>query len=241
MKIAILADIHGNLEALQAVLSHCEGKGVEEWVCPGDMIGYGPDPDGVLDLLRKRNMKCVLGNHEAPMIDPKYRKWLNFQALENNDATQALLSKQNQQFIRSLPYSLVLEDCYFVHGFPLNSVVTYLHKVSSHRIVQLLKNGEQNIYFVGHTHKLFSVRLEDGEVDVTQFRCEKVQLVPDEKYIISCGSVGQPRDGSPGAKYVIYDTSRRLLEIHSVPYDTEKTIAHIQKRGFPKVYGLRLR
>jgi predicted phosphodiesterase len=240
MNVAILADIHGNLEALQAVQGDLCSLKIDRVVCLGDNIGYGPDPDEVVTSIRQHGYISVLGNHEFALMDKRGRRWLNFQAAENNLETKALLSPDNLQYCESLPVFIELEDGYFVHGFPEGSLFLYLQKQDDEKIKKLFRKSAASIFFVGHTHDLQLVTEEDGVVLRQDLQEGRFSLDEKKKYIINCGSVGQPRDGDKSAKYVLWNSVARKIEVRFVPYDIQKTKDKIQRRGFPKVYALRL-
>lgn len=241
MKIAVLADIHGNLEAFEAVRGDLEAQGAQRGICLGDNIGYGPDPEAVICRVRQLGYQSVLGNHEFALFDPRGRRWLNFQAAENNIETEKLLSGESKNYCRSLPTHLVIDDAHCVHGCPPDSVFRYLDRQSDEKIAALFASAQATLFFVGHTHRLQLVTGHDGAVSRRVLGRETVELLPDKKYIISCGSVGQPRDGDRRAKYILWDTEQRLLEVRFVEYDNEKTMQKIRDLGFPDVYALRLR
>ena len=240
MKVAILADIHGNLEALQAVEADLCCNAVDHVVCLGDNIGYGPDPDEVVTSLRQQGYDSVLGNHEFALTDMRGRRWLNFQAAENNQATKELLSPENLQFCCMLPFFIRLDDGHFVHGFPEDSIFRYLPKQDDDTIKKLFQKSTAAIFFVGHTHDLQLVTEENDAVLRKKLKRGRFSLDPNKKYIINCGSVGQPRDGDNSAKYVLWDSVRRQIEVRFVPYNIQQTQDKIKQRGFPKVYALRL-
>lgn len=240
MTIAILADIHGNLEALKAVSDDMMQFAVDRVVCLGDNVGYGPDPDAVVTFIRENGYESVLGNHEFALKDQRGRRWLNFQAAENNKLTGELLSQENLEYSCSLPLFLQYEKGYFVHGFPKDSVFRYLQKQNDARVLQLFDEHDESIFFVGHSHELQLVFEEGGTIARSDLKKGKFSLNPDKKYIVNCGSVGQPRDGNKNAKYVLWDFEASEIEVRSVPYNVQKTIDKIKKRGFPDVYGLRL-
>lgn len=240
MKTAILADIHGNFEALKAVAADMEPFGVDRVVCLGDNVGYGPDPDDVVTFIRTNAYESVLGNHEFALRDKRGRRWLNFQAAENNQHTEQLLSPENLEYSCSLPLFLQHENGYFVHGFPKDSVFRYLQKQDDTRVKQLFEEYEASIFFVGHSHELQLVFEEEERIVRRELIKEKILLDPKKKYIVNCGSVGQPRDGNKDAKYVIWDSLAGEVEVRSVSYDSQKTIDKLKKLGFPDVYGRRL-
>ncbi|PHR25202.1 MAG: metallophosphoesterase [Desulfotalea sp.] len=240
MIFAILADVHGNFEALEAVSEDVRQFAVDRVVCLGDNVGYGPEPDEVVTFIRRHGYDSVLGNHEFALCDPRARRWLNFQAAENNQITKGLLSKENLEFSCKLPLTLEFEGGYFVHAFPRESVFRYLSKQNDARIVQLFRAYSSSVFFVGHTHALQLVFEEDAAIVRRELKKETLVLEPHKKYIVNCGSVGQPRDGDRSAKYVLWDTVAASIEVRFVAYDAQKTMEKIRKCGFPQAYALRL-
>jgi predicted phosphodiesterase len=240
MKVAILSDIHGNLEALTAVHRDLRGR-ADTVVCLGDNIGYGPDPEAVVRHLIENHYLSVMGNHEYALFDIRARRWLNFLAAENNEATAALLSDDSRAYCQALPFFLVLGRGYFVHGFPPDSVFRYLHRQPDARIAELFAAKPDRVYFLGHTHKLLQVTGRGGLIsrEVPAFGVNS--LAPEWSYLFNCGSVGQPRDGDNRAKYMIWDDEGRTVEVRRVDYDRQKTMTRIRQRGFPEGYALRLR
>jgi predicted phosphodiesterase len=238
MLVAILSDIHGNLEALEAVWHDMAGFPVDEVVCLGDMIGYGPDPDDVLCFVRQKGAVCCMGNHELGVTSPEERSWFNPKSREGLDRTARLLSADSLEFIAGLPRFLLLEGARFVHGFPPESVTTYLYQVEGFRLASWFRDGEA-LTFVGHTHELMLVtwngtRAERHDLEAGAFRLQ------GGKHIVNAGSVGQPRDGNNNAKYLLWDTRKNTVDVRFVPYDIAVTVDKIRRRGFPDFYATRL-
>ncbi|MGW8195252.1 MAG: metallophosphoesterase family protein [Desulforhopalus sp.] len=240
MKIALLSDIHANLEALEAVSADIDRRHVDRVICLGDNIGYGPDPEKVIQHIRRRGYVAILGNHEFALTDKRARRWLNFQAAENNEATEALLSVTSKIYCRSLPPFIAWQNGYFVHGYPPKSVFLYLERQSDERVVALFDKCDAALYFVGHSHLLQLVTRTAESVVRKRLSRGKVELVSGQKYIINCGSVGQPRDGDHTAKYLLWDVGCGSIDVIFVDYDREVTKAKIRARGFPEAYVLRL-
>lgn len=242
MKVAVLSDIHGNLEAFLAVEGDIRRWGVDRVVCLGDNVGYGPDPEEVIGLIRRRGYLSVLGNHEYALFDPRARRWLNFQAVENNIATAQLLSEANLIYCRTLPKYLAFDAAYFVHGFPPSSVFRYLYRQSDATLAALLATATFSLLFLGHTHKLQLVCQEHGEILRRPLGVERLELLPGQKYVINAGSVGQPRDGDNHAKYLLWDTVAATLEVRSIAYNYTITMQKIRQRGFgfPEAYAARI-
>ncbi len=240
MKIAVLADIHGNLEAFEAVIADLQSQRADRVICLGDNVGYGPDPEEVVSRMRQLGYLSVLGNHEFALMDERGRRWLNFQAAENNIETEKLLSDKNKDYCCRLPAFLEIENAHFVHGYPPASVFRYLNRQSDEKIAALFDSTSSSLFFLGHTHRLELVTRQKGLITRRVLGREKVVLASDEKYIINCGSVGQPRDGDSRAKYFLWDCGRRQLDVRFVDYDNKKTMQKIRDRGFPEIYAIRL-
>jgi len=127
MRIAILSDIHGNLEALEQVLEDLDRQRPDSVVCLGDNVGYGPNPEEVLNIVRERRMPCVMGNHELGVVDAQYLGWFNPLARTSLLVTRQLLSSSSLEYIRDLKPFLIHEEGLFVHGCPPDSS----HAISS--------------------------------------------------------------------------------------------------------------
>ncbi len=241
MRIAVLSDIHGNLEALNAVARDLGTCIVDEVICLGDLVGYGPDPEGVVLKVIQLGYTAILGNHEAALASKRARDWLNFQAKENNISTEGLLSEDCLNYCCELPTSVRRGEAVFVHGAPPDSVTIYLYMMKQQHIEKVLANSSDKLFFVGHTHQLKLVSLVDGEV-IREKLVPGIQLLDrDRRYFVNCGSVGQPRDGDNRAKYLIWDSDAWSLEVRAVAYDIESTAKKIVSRGFPQAYADRLR
>jgi diadenosine tetraphosphatase ApaH/serine/threonine PP2A family protein phosphatase len=238
MLVAILSDTHGNLEALRAVWADMAGYPVDEIVSLGDMIGYGPDPDAVLDELRDRGARCCLGNHELGIVNVKERAWFNPSAKKGLDLTRSLLGAENLSFIATLPRFLCFAGARFVHGFPPDNVTTYLFLADEMRLGAWFAGGER-LTFVGHTHELSLVHWDGAEIERRELGQGSLAL-GNGPCIVNAGSVGQPRDGNNTAKYLLWDTDLDTVEVRFVPYDIARTAARIIERGFPEYYATRL-
>jgi predicted phosphodiesterase len=240
MLVAILSDIHANYEALCAVVSDFVQINPEKVICLGDLIGYGPDPDEVVQYFRTKGYLSVLGNHEAVLADRRLLRWFNFQAKENSLTTEKMLSEENLMFCQSLPASLQIGDAIFVHGFPPDSSFIYLSRMSESAISSFLQKTDGDLFFVGHTHDLLIFCWDGSQLTKHRFTGEPFALQNGCKYIVNAGSVGQPRDGDNRAKYLIWDTENRYIEVRRVLYDYKKTAKKIVDLGFPMDYAIRL-
>jgi len=230
VRTAIVSDIHGNLEALQAVLTDLRTQGCDRTICLGDIVGYGPNPCECLDLVTQLE-GCVLGNHDyGALIDPEGFSAAAEQAifwtrrqLENPDSPED--SKRRLEFIARLPRTISEGNILFVHDSvrnPLNEYV-FPEDVYNRRKMEKLFSMVQGYAFQGHTHApgIFSINLQFQRPDEFGY---KTQLPPD-KAMINVGSVGQPRDGDWRSCYVILEGQN--VEYRRVEYDIDTTIQKI--------------
>ncbi|NTW37748.1 MAG: metallophosphoesterase [Syntrophobacteraceae bacterium] len=240
MRTAIVSDIHGNLEAFQEVLKDIEGRQVDQIISLGDNIGYGPDPEEVLQHVHSRNIRSVMGNHELGIVDPSSLRWFNPSARKSLLITRDLLSPWGVAFINTMKPACELANGLCVHGFPPDSITTYLFQVPDEKLLGYFLATSSHVCFVGHTHELGLVTCDSGKVDSRSIKEGVIELQEACKYIVNAGSVGQPRDGDNRAKYIIWDDSARSLTVICVPYDIAMTARKILNLGFPRVNADRL-
>lgn len=241
MRTAVISDIHGNKDALDRVLEDIDSSDVQAVFCLGDMIGYGPEPEAVVQRIRARDIPAVMGNHELAAADPKILKYFNPLARRSLQLTLRMLSDDSLRYICDLPACAVLNDCRFVHGFPPDSINTYLFQVGVDKLVQTVRQMPETLCFVGHTHMLELISCdEQTAVQKTLYR-GSVALERTQKHIVNVGSVGQPRDDDNHAKYVIWDSEKQEIEVRYISYDIEAVVEKIIAAGLPEAHAYRLR
>jgi predicted phosphodiesterase len=242
MVLAIISDIHANLEAFSAVLRDMRDQRAEKIFCLGDTIGYGPNPNQCLDLLRQKKITSVMGNHELGVVKTETLKMFNFKAGETLLRTKSMLSPANLEFCQSLPRSMVWESYCFVHGYPPDSVDKYLFAVKDDILKQDIISMKEEVCFMGHTHLMEVITIrEDKLVRFIPLKGgQTISLDKNRHYFVNVGSVGQPRDEDNRAKYALFDTMSRRLEFRFVSYDFKITMTKIRELGFPETYALRL-
>ena len=232
MRLAVLSDIHGNLEAFCRCLNDIDLSAVDQIVNLGDSIGYGPDPEEVIRLLYNRGIPNILGNHELATIDKNFRIWFTPQARKSIEHTQKYLSSASLSYIKTLPAFKEVAGALLVHGCPPDSPTIYLNHMSLSEIRAAFDSNRFTIAFVGHTHHLVLIRYDGKDLVFTPLSKNNIVLEQGYRYIVNAGSVGQPRDGDPRAKYVIWDNRLNTLEVRRISYDMARTAAKIKKRGF---------
>ena len=240
MLIAILSDIHGNMEALSEVLREIDRVDPDEVFSLGDNIGYGPDPEQVMQIIQARRIPSVLGNHELALNKESFIKWFNPVSAQAVFHFKSRLSASSIHHIRSYPLSRVWGETRMVHGMPPSSPAVYLHQVSDQRIRERLMGIRERIVFIGHTHIL--ALIEDDGKKIIRKAWDGARTLLDRKrrYLVNAGSVGQPRDGDNRARFLLYDTEAALLEARYVPYDYQKTAAKIIQEGLPRSFAEKL-
>jgi len=243
MRLAVISDIHGNYRALEAVFEDIGRQRIDDIVSLGDTIGYGPEPEQVVNVLSARNIFSVMGNHELALVSPTYYVRLNPSTQGSLDITRALLSQSSLDWLASLPPYAKKHDSWFVHGCPPYSITTYLFSPSEARLTRIFQNYDEPFAFSGHTHMLELFSLDaSGKVMRKELDIGQTPLDKNHRYLVIPGSVGQPRDSiNNKAKYGIWDDQAATLEIRAVSYDVETTMKLIEERGFPLSNARRLK
>jgi diadenosine tetraphosphatase ApaH/serine/threonine PP2A family protein phosphatase len=240
MHFAILADIHGNLDSFEAVLKDLEKKGgFDKILCLGDIVGYGPEPNTCIELLRQFNHSCIAGNHDWAAIGNIDTMDFNEDAALANQWTTKQLTEEEKEYLHLLPQKITEGDFSMAHGSPREPIWEYL--ISTRLAEENLNYFTTPFCLVGHSHiplifeqsqnGMVLHRLEDGET----IKLQKNRL------IINPGSVGQPRDRDPRASYILYDSDVRTISHFRVDYDIDITQQKMVKLNLPEFLIYRLR
>jgi putative phosphoesterase len=216
MEIVVIADVHSNLPALEAVLDEI---GDMEVFCCGDVIGYNPFPKETLEVFQAKKIRGVLGNHDHALIN-KDTSWLNASATLAVLWSLDVLTEQNLKFLASFPEKFRSEEFTAFHGSPNDPLFEYVYPDSSQQLLESFL-GDSNILILGHTHLPFVKRLGEG-------------------IVFNPGSVGQPRDGNARASYAILDLEKRDVEIKRLSYDVDRVAEKIIENDLPKGLAERL-
>ncbi len=230
MRYGIVSDIHSNLAAFEAVLEHMGP--VDALWCLGDIVGYGPDPNECLELLRRHEHVCVLGNHDAAAIGKLDTSDFNPAAATAAHWTARQLSERSRDYLLALPERLVLDPFTIVHGSPRHPIWEYItHDSQAAANFHLFAS---TACLVGHTHipALF-VEQPSGRAMGTLPADGHEFSVAETRLIANPGSIGQPRDGDPRAAYGIYDSDARTIEWRRVEYPIETTQKRMRQAGLP--------
>ncbi len=238
MRYLVLSDIHSNLAAFEAVLADA-GEYDQIW-CLGDVIGYGPQPNECIDLLKSLPHICVAGNHDWAAIDRLDISAFNPYALRACLWTREQLTADNWEFIENLPERLVDGDFTIVHGSPRHPVWEY---ITDSRIATInLAHFDTNCCLFGHTHRpvLYIDDVTTGTCDGFLMPLRDPVPIPKERLLLNPGGVGQPRDSDPRASYVLLDLEDNTVELRRVPYAIKETQELMVSLGLPLQLARRL-
>ncbi len=238
MRILVISDIHANLTALEAVLTHA-GEFDAAW-CLGDLVGYGPDPNECVELVRRLpNLTCILGNHDAASIKQIDVETFNPEARLAIQWTRNVLTEGNLFFLGKLPEKINIGDVTLAHGSPRHPVWEYL--LDTRTATFNFEYFETPYCFVGHTHLPVIYHLFD-EQKAAQLSIPDANSVLElsERMILNPGSVGQPRDRDPRAAYAIFDDESELWDYQRVPYDIAAVQQRMLNAGLPERHIQRL-
>ncbi|AYF54565.1 YfcE family phosphodiesterase [Clostridium novyi] len=221
MRIAIFSDIHGNIEALKAVLENIKSKNVHRVVCLGDLVGYGPFPNEVIDLIKSKDILTIAGNYDMAVVtnDIKY--------IQDNPLNREFVlpwsveevTEANKKYLKRLPEDIIVVEqgkvLKFVHGS--NRAINEYLLEDSDVAKEVMDELKEDVLICAHTHIPYEKKYGD-------------------KVLINDGSVGKPKTGSPNSNYVILTIEENDIksEIIEVEYDYEKTIKAMEEKNFPK-------
>ncbi|MCM2266886.1 MAG: metallophosphatase family protein [Elusimicrobiales bacterium] len=240
MRYGVFSDVHGNYEALKAVLEFYRKNDVENFICCGDIVGYGPQPLECAETLRElKSLTAVMGNHDAALVGRLEMRWFNPNASWAIDFARNQLTGQALDFLARLPEKAVKEDFTVVHGSPRKPLTEYL--LSESQFYDNTRVFEVSPCFIGHSHMPIYFRESAGGVPTADFMrsMDRVAL-PAGRVMLNPGSVGQPRDGDPRASCGIYDTGRKLFDHYKVFYDVGATQKRMADLKMPAMLADRL-
>ncbi len=241
MPYLIVSDIHANLEAQRAVLEDAQGK-YDRILCLGDLVGYGADPNAIVEWTRENVTAVIRGNHDRVSVGgdpgaPDGMETFNPAARASTVWTRNALLPENRAYLERLPRGpLPYEGLDLIHGSPADEDEYVVTASDAAPLFELLGAP---VTFFGHTHRQGAFRL--SRRTVTQLAADGT-LAFEAKYfyLVNPGSVGQPRDGDPRAAYALYSPEERAVEFRRVAYDVDRAAAKIRAAGLPDFLAARL-
>jgi diadenosine tetraphosphatase ApaH/serine/threonine PP2A family protein phosphatase len=240
LRTLFFSDVHGNLEALEAVLADAAMRGYEAAVCLGDIVGYAADPEACVRIVSSiPGISAVLGNHDAAVLEPECRPYLNPVAQAGVRYAERTLSPESVRYLRSLPVAIESGDGYVaVHSSPYKPE-EWCYVLEPMEALDALRAMTLPIAFIGHTH--YPAVHDRGGAMLPFLPGQPVVFQPGEKYVVNVGSVGQPRDGDPRSAYTIFDGRARTAEVFRVEYDVDAAALKILEAGLPAMLADRIR
>jgi predicted phosphodiesterase len=236
MKYAIIADIHGNLDAFQVVLEDIRAQKADHIVCLGDVVGYNAQPKECLDIVRQMNIPCVKGNHDEYCSTDNRLDGFNPHAAEAVHWTRDQLTEDDKKWLRELKYSRMAANFTMVHA-TLDAPERWGYVFDKLAAAASFPYQNTQMCFFGHTHVPVAF-MRDTVVRGGTY--SKFKVDQSKKYFINVGAVGQPRDNNPKAAYVIYDMDAQTIELRRLEYDIAAAQKKILDAGLPERLAERL-
>lgn len=229
MRLAIISDIHSNLEALNRAFELIDAERVDEIVCLGDTVGYGANPNECLDLVRARCSTVLLGNHDAAAIDLAVSNQFTLNAQLSAIWTFGTLLDENKTYLGSLPHTKLLGEVLLAHSSP-NEPEEWHYVISEFDTREAFSSFNERLCFIGHSH-----------IPVIFSELGKAPAVTQTgRFIVNVGSVGQPRDANPDLSFGIFDTVSWTYRNVRAEYDIDTAAKKIRKAGLPRTLAERL-
>ena len=238
MRVAVVSDIHGNLHALEAVLSAVDALQPDELWCLGDLVGYGPRPNECCRAVHQRASVCLAGNHDLGVLGTIDLIEFSGEAAQAAFWTRSILDEDAREYLAGLTPSAESRGLQLYHASPVDPVWEYV--LTEEAAKEALEASEAPAVLIGHSHVALALTPQNGGV--------AGGLAPDgasaefgqRRFLLNPGSVGQPRDGDPRAAFMLLDLEERRAEFHRVEYPIAETQREIAEAGLPSVLGRRL-
>ena len=252
MNHAVISCLHANLAAVEAVLDDIDSQGITSVTCLGDLVGYGPQPNEVINLVRGRNIQTCQGCWDEDIIDGLNSCECSYpsQLAERrghraHEWTAEILTDENKQFLAKLPMTLRRGTMLFVHGSPNSQHEYLLPDMNAFAALERVETAGAETMCCGHTHQPYVRELSGGSIRVRVQQkgmesASEEELQLPMRRIVNAGSVGEPRHGSTKATYVVHNEETGAVTIREVDYDVDRTCRAILEVGLPEVFAWRL-
>ena len=237
MRYAFIADIHGNFDALQAVMEDMRAQQPDHVFCLGDIVGYGAEPAECIKFMRENSILCIAGNHDFAVTGAVSTDYFNPIATASVEWTRQALSNEDIQFLSRLPLEFKDDVFMLTHGAPaVPGAFEYI--ITMEDAARGFASLDRPISFQAHSHVPITFILSNGYASLVPSR---IFTIDDGcPAMINVGSVGQPRDAEPAACYALFDASARSVSIRRIPYDIDRAAGKILRAGLPESNAYRL-
>lgn len=252
MKIAVMSCIHANLPAFEAVLKDIDENQCDSIYSLGDLVGYGPHPNEIVDRIRELQIPSVQGCWDEDIVEGLNSCECSYPSLLAekrgviaHEWTNEQITAENRQFLAELPHTLKFENLCFAHGSPNSNHEYILPEMDAFAALERVLSADADVLFCGHTHRPYVRNLDAGQLQIKVNQpnlksSSSVKFTTPLKRIINVGSVGEPRHGRPNATYVIYNTETQEVKLREVEYDYQATCRDIMDSGLPPIFAWRL-
>lgn len=245
MKLAVISCIHGNYEALNAVLSDIDDHQADQIYCLGDLVGYGPFPNGVVEMIRSLDIPTCQGCWDEDIVEGLNACECSYPSLlaekrgrQAHEWTNQVIHPEVRDYLATLPTTLQRDNLCFVHGSPTSQHEYLLPSMDGFAALERVLSTEADVLFCGHTHIPYVRELAGATLTVRVHQPDQPQaehtFTAPIKRIINAGSVGEPRHGRPNATYVLYDTDTTQVTLREVPYDYKKPVPPSSTKACPR-------
>ena len=238
MRVAVISDIHANLHALEAVLASIEEEAPDEIWCLGDVVGYGPRPNECADIVRERSALVLVGNHDLAAIGKLDTSEFGPLAAASAHWTAQVLGETQAEWLRGLELSAVRDGVELYHGSARDPVWEYVLSADVAHANMLVTSAP--LVLVGHSHVALALAWDGAAIDGGLARGGTELDVAGSRWLLNPGSVGQPRDGDPGAAWLLIDFEASRAAFRRVQYPIERTQAEMHEAGLPDELAARL-
>jgi len=238
LRYGLISDIHGNLEALNAVLADLQNHQIDQLVCLGDIVGYGANPNECIEIVREKCQIVLAGNHDYAALKKVDTSTFNNYAQDAIGWTIKNLNPASFAFLETLAIFHKVDQIYFVHSTPLDPTA-WNYILSTFEAYEAFQDFKEQICFIGHSHvPIIFMNRPKHRYDIIEKK--ELHLDPKNRYIINVGSVGQPRDLDSRAAYGIFDADSHTFSLYRVKYDIEKAQEKMRATGLPEFLIIRL-
>lgn len=235
MKLAVISDVHANLEALEACLKKIEELKTDRIICLGDLVDYCAQPNECVELVKKYSDIVVMGNHDEAQFHYDLVSGFGENAMISSVHTRSVIRHEYVGYFRTLPFTHTEDNMFFVHGSPYEPQ-SYHYVLTEGRARMNFSFFEGKVCFIGHSHIPVVFREKDGDVEIV----EPGNVKDDGRYIINVGSIGQPRDGDPRTGFGLFDTESFKYQNVRVGYPAGTTSKKILEEGLPEYLAERI-
>jgi predicted phosphodiesterase len=235
MKIAVISDVHANLEALEACLAKIDDLKPDKLICLGDLVDYCAQPNECIELIKNNADVVILGNHDEAQFNIGLADGFTENAYISSIHTRTIIKPEYREYFKTLPLSHSLEDLLFVHASP-RSLPGYSYILTPESAKQNFEVFSEKVCFIGHSHRpaIFE------EYGSNVFETDSVNIDRKLRYIVNVGSVGQPRDGDPRLSFGFFDTESFKYKNYRVSYPVEKASKKILLENLPVLLAERI-